>query len=173
MERTDRPFISERSPTYGRIRNKDWSDPRADAEAQTTGTFIRLVELERDMIAALLAVRNRLAQATDRSQLDEFLAEHADRLPVLERQIRELGGVPPDPGERPGDLPRDASDIAYLQTERDCLRAVADDHEALADSYRDALAYPYHDDESRRILEVFASEMEHDEPRLAALVTAA
>ena len=171
MPRDERPLISERSPTYGRMQHIDWSDPRLGADAQTTGTFMRLVELERDMIAALLAVRHRLAQATDRSPLDELLADHADRLPVLEQRIRELGGVPPDPGERPGDLPRDASDIAYLQSERDCLRALADDHEALAEDYREALAFPHHDEESRRILELYASEMEHHGARMAALVS--
>ncbi|HLU67521.1 MAG TPA: ferritin-like domain-containing protein [Kofleriaceae bacterium] len=170
MPRDSRPFISERSPTYRRAQSLDWSDPRLGADAQTTGTFIRLVELERDMIAALLAVRNRLGQATDRSQIDELLADHADRLPVLEQRIRELGGVPPDPGERPGDLPRDASDIAYLESERECLRALADDHERLAEQYRDALAFPHHDEESRRILELYANEMEHHEAHLAALV---
>src|SRR5690606_29255558 len=164
------PSFTDRPPTSRGARSLDWSAPRPAAAAQTTSTFIRLVELGRDMMAALLAVRNRLGQATDRSQIDELLADHADRLPVLEQRIRELGGVPPDPGERPGDLPRDASDIAYLESERECLRALADDHERLAEQYRDALAFPHHDEESRRILELYANEMEHHEAHLAALV---
>jgi hypothetical protein len=133
---------------------------------------MHLVEVERDMIAALLAVRNRLAQVTERSQLDELLADHADRLPVLERRIRELGAVPPDPGDRPGELPRDANDMELAKGERDCLRALADDHEALAEIYRDALVFPHHDPESRRVLEHYASEMEHHSQLLASLVTA-
>jgi hypothetical protein len=173
MQRNQPPLISDRSPTYVRAQ-RTWPDGFDETEGQTIGTLSRLVELERDMIAALLAVRHRLADGeraeVDRAQIDQLLVEHADRLPVLERQIRELGGLPPDPGERPGDLPRDAADIAYLSCERDALRALADDHEALADFYRAALAEPHHTAEARRILELYASEMEQHGARLAALL---
>ena len=110
----------------------------------TVETLNHLAELERDMIAALLVVRSRLPR-NDRGQLDQLLTDHADRLPVLESQIRELGGDPPDPGHRPGELPRDASDIAVVGDDRDAVRALADDHEALADAYREALALPHAD----------------------------
>jgi len=53
----NRPLISERSPTYQRAQ-KGAFDPIEETEAQTIGTLSHLVELERDMIAALLAVRN-------------------------------------------------------------------------------------------------------------------
>jgi hypothetical protein len=128
-----------------------------------------LVALERDMIAALLAARSRMARG-ERSNLDQMLAEHADRLPVLERQVRERGGMPPDPGQRPGELPHDASDIATVGDDREAVRALADDHEALAEAYRQALAAPDEDEEARRVLEVFASEMEQHSARLAALL---
>lgn len=139
---------------------------RADG---TVERLNHLVALERDMIAALLAARNRLPRS-DRSHLDQLLAEHAERLPVLERQVRERGGLPPDPGQRPGKLPRDASDIAMVADEREAVRALADDHEALAQAYREALAVPQDDDEARRVLEVYASEMELHSARLAALL---
>lgn len=138
---------------------------------ETVGTLNHLVALERDMIAALLAVRSRLPRS-DRSQLDQLLVDHADRLPVLERQVRELGGDPPDPGQRPGELPRDATDIAMVGDDRDAVRALADDHEALAEAYREALALPHEDEEARRVLELYASEMEQHGARLAALLPA-
>lgn len=165
----DRPLISERSPTYERAR-RGWSDPTAGNEAQTVGTLSHLVELERDMIAALLAVRNRLADHPDRGPLDDLLVDHADRLPLLEQQIRELGGVPPEPGERAGELPRDATDIGYISDERDAMRALAADHEALSQHYRDALNFPEHTENARRMLEIFASDMEQHSARLAALL---
>jgi hypothetical protein len=164
-----RPFISDRSPTYQRAQ-RGTIDPIEEAEAQTVGTLSHLVELERDMIAALLAVRNRMADNPGRGPLDDLLVDHADRLPLLEQQIRELGGVPPDPGERAGELPRDAGDIAYLGDDRDALRAVADDHEALAERYRAALGQPNHTEDARRLLEMFSSDMEQHSQRLAALL---
>jgi hypothetical protein len=138
------------------------------AEVGTIDTLNHLVALERDMIAALLAARSRLP-GVDRSHLDQLLSEHADRLPVLERQVRELGGLPLDPGQRPGELPRDASAIARVGDQREAVRALADDHEALAEAYREALAAP-HDGEARRVLELFASEMDLHAARLAALL---
>jgi hypothetical protein len=167
----DRPLISERSPTYQRAQAGAF-DPIEETEAQTVGTLSHLVELERDMIAALLAVRNRLGDRPDRGPLDDLLVDHADRLPLLEQQIRELGGVPPDPGDRPGELPRDAADIAHLTDERDALRALADDHEALSERYRQAVALPNHTENARRMLEIFASDMEQHSARLAALIAA-
>lgn len=165
----DRPLISERSPTYQRAQ-RGTIDPIEDSEAQTVGTLSHLVELERDMIAVLLAVRNRMAESAGRGPLDDLLVDHADRLPLLEQQIRELGGVPPGPGERAGELPRDAGDIAYLGDDRDALRALADDHEALADRYREALAVANHTENARRLLEMFASDMEQHSARIAALI---
>jgi hypothetical protein len=165
----NRPLISERSPTYQRAQ-RGWSDPVAGNEAQTVGTLSHLIELERDMIAALLAVRNRLANAPERGPLDELLVDHADRLPLLEQQIRELEGVPPLPGERAGELPRDAGDITYIQDTRDALRAVAENHEALSDHYRAALAFPDHTENARRLLEIFSSDMEQHSGRLAAML---
>ena len=138
-------------------------------EQETVETLNHLVALERDMIAALLAARNRLP-GMERSHLDLLLTEHADRLPVLERQVRELGGLPPDPGQRPGELPRDASDIARVGDLREAVRALADDHEALADAYREALAIPLDDEVARRTLEIYFSEMEQHGARLAALL---
>lgn len=167
----DRPLISERSPTYQRAQRGAF-DPIEDSEAQTVGTLSHLVELERDMIAALLAVRNRMGDRPDRGPLDDLLVDHADRLPLLEQQIRELGGVPPEPGERAGELPRDATDIAYLGDDRDALRALADDHEALSDRYREALGIPNHTENARRLLEIFSSDMEQHSARLAALLAA-
>ncbi len=143
-------------------------DAPGDAE-ETVGMFEHLLALERDMIAALLAVRNRLPRA-DRGQLDQLLTEHADRLPLLEQQVREMGGHPPEPGVRPGELPRDATDIAVVGDTRTAVRALADDHEALAEAYREALALPQEDEEARRLLELFASEMEQHSARLAALL---
>ena len=140
-------------------------------DEETVGTLNHLVELERDMIAALIAARS-LLRRTDRGQLDQLLTEHADRLPVLERQVRDLGGLPPDPGHRPGELPRDAHDIAMVGDDRDAVRALADDHEALADAYREALAIPTEDDDARRVLELYASEMEQHGARLASLLPA-
>lgn len=168
----DFPLISDRSPTYGRA-VQDWGDELASADGQTVGTFSRLIELERDLIAALLAARNRLEPRTEKSHLDELLAEHAARLPVLERHIRDLGGLPPDPGERAHMLPRDAADITVMTDERDVQRAVAADHEALAERYREALSYPHHHDEARRVLESYSGEMEHEATRLTALVAPA
>lgn len=165
----NRPLISERSPSYQRAQ-RGAIDPIEDSEAQTVGTLSHLVELERDMIAALLAVRNRVADSPGRGPLDDLLVDHADRLPLLEQQIRELGGVPPEPGERAGELPRDAGDIAYLGDDRDALRALADDHEALAERYRDALGLPNHTENARRLLEIFASDMEQHSARIAALL---
>ena len=164
-----RPLISERSPTYQRAQ-LGAIDPIEDSEAQTVGTLSHLVELERDMIAALLAVRNRVSDGPGRGPLDDLLVDHADRLPLLEQQIRELGGVPPDPGERAGELPRDATDIGYLGDDRDALRALADDHEALAERYREALGVANHTEEARRLLEMFSSDMEQHSQRLAALL---
>jgi hypothetical protein len=167
--------VSDRSPSYVRAQ-RIWPHGIDETVGQTIGTFSRLIELERDMIAALLAVRHQLGEVerggADRGQIDDLLVEHADRLPVLERQIRELGGLPPDPGDRPGDLPRDASDISYLQGGREALRALAEDHEALADFYRRALAEPHHTEEARRLLEQYASEMEKQATVLATLVAA-
>jgi hypothetical protein len=166
-----RPFISDRSPSYQRAQ-RGAIDPIEETGAQTVGTLSHLVELERDMIAALLAVRNRMADNPGRGPLDDLLVDHADRLPLLEQQIRELGGVPPDPGERAGELPRDAGDIAYLGNDRDALRALADDHEALAERYRAALVQPNHTENARRLLEMFSSDMEQHSSRLAALLAA-
>jgi hypothetical protein len=140
-------------------------------EPETVETLNHLVALERDMIAALLAARNRLPGG-ERSNLDLLLTEHADRLPVLERQVRERGGLPPDPGQRPGVLPRDASDIARVSDLREAVRALADDHNALAEAYRVALAIPSDDDDARRTLEIYFSEMEQHSARLAALLPA-
>ena len=166
----NRPLVSERSPTYQRAQ-RGTIDPIEESEAQTVGTLGHLVELQRDMIAAVLAVRNRMSDGS-RGPLDELLVEHADRLPLLEQQIRELGGVPPEPGGRAGELPRDAADIAYLADDRDALRALADDHEALAERYRESLALPNLTADGRRMLEMFASEMEQDSGRIAALLAA-
>jgi hypothetical protein len=142
-----------------------------DVEDTIVGTFVHLVALERDMVAALRALRDRLPRA-EQGQLDQLLTEHADRLPFLEQQVRELGGDLPAPGQRPGELPRDASDIAVLGDNSSATRALADDHEALADAYREALALPQEDEEVRRMLELFASEMEQHGARLAALLPA-
>lgn len=167
----NRPLISERSPSNQRSQ-RGAIDPVEETEAQTVGTLSHLVELERDMIAALLAVRNRLSDNPGRGPLDDLLVDHADRLPLLEQHIRELGGVPPDPGDRAGELPRDAGDIAYLGDDRDALRALADDHEALAERYRDALGQPNHTEDARRLLEMFSSDMEQHSARIAALLAA-
>lgn len=167
----NRPLVSERSPTYQRAQRGAF-DPIEETEGQTVGTLGHLVELERDMIAALLAVRNRLADSPGRGPLDELLVDHADRLPLLEQQIRELGGVPPEPGERAGELPRDAGDIAYVSEDREAMRALADDHEALADRYREALGLPNLTENARRLLEIFSSDMEQHSARLAALLAA-
>ena len=164
-----RPLISERSPTYQRAQRGAF-DPIEDSEAQTVGTLSHLVELERDMIAVLLAVRNRLSESPGRGPIDELLVDHADRLPLFEQQIRELGGVPPEPGDRAGELPRDAGDITYLSDDRDALRALADDHEALADHYREALAQPNITENARRALEMFAGDMEQHSARIAGLL---
>jgi hypothetical protein len=136
---------------------------------QMVGTFEHLLVLERDMIAALQALRDRLPR-DDRGQLDLLLTEHSDRLPLIEQQVRELGGQPPEPG--PGGLPRDATDIAAVGETVNAVRALADDHEALADAYREALAQPLEDEEARRLLEQFASEMEQHGAHLAALLPA-
>ncbi len=142
------------------------SAPQAE---QMVGTFEHLLVLERDMIAALQALRDRLPR-DDRGQLDLLLTEHSDRLPLIEQQVRELGGQPPEPG--PGELPRDATDIAVVGETVNAVRALADDHEALADAYREALAQPLEDQEARRLLEQFASEMEQHGAHLAALLPA-
>jgi hypothetical protein len=165
----DRPLISDRSPTL-ETATRRWHDPDDTGDAQTVGTLGRLIELERDMIAALLAARNRLEQPTVRTLLDELLADHAGRVPVLERQIRELGGLPPEPAARASDLPRDASAIAVLTDERDVLRAVTEDHDALAGHYRSALEFAGHAPEARRLLELHADEMSAHRTRLAAIV---
>ena len=146
-------------------------EPATEAAEETVAALVHLVALERDMIAALEAVRDRLPRA-DRGQLDLLLTEHADRLPVLEQQVRDLGGDPPEPGPRPSELPRDASDIAVAGDHGAAVRALADDHEALADAYREVLALPGEDDEARHMLELFASEMEQHAARLAALLPA-
>jgi hypothetical protein len=164
----NRPLISERSPTYQRAQEGAF-DPIEASEAQTVGSLGHLVELERDMIAALLAVRGRLNDSGGRGPLDELLVDHADRLPLFEQQIRELGGVPPEPGERAGELPRDAADIAYLGDDREAQRALAENHEALLARYREALAEPNLTENARRLVEMFASEMEQQSARLAAL----
>lgn len=135
----------------------------------TLETLNHLAELERDMIAALLVVRDRLPR-TERGSLDQLLTDHADRLPILEQAVRGLGGDPPDPGHRPGELPRDASDIAMVGDDRAAVRALADNHEALADAYREALAVPHEDEEARRMIEIYASETEQNGARLAALL---
>ena len=165
----ERPFVSSRSPTMARARDQ-WLDPADQEEAQAIGTLGRLVELERDMIAALLAVRNRLTERTDRAPFDELLADHSERLPAMEQEIRDLGGVPPDPGTRPGELPRDASDIAVLGRQRDALRALADDYEVLVDAYRDALSYASYPEETRRLIELYAGEEDQHGARIAALL---
>ncbi|HEY8146684.1 MAG TPA: hypothetical protein VIG06_28575, partial [Kofleriaceae bacterium] len=56
----NRPLVSERSPTYQRSQ-RGAIDPIEESEAQTVGTLGHLVELQRDMIAAVLAVRNRVS----------------------------------------------------------------------------------------------------------------
>jgi hypothetical protein len=146
-------------------------DSMQNTPAEKLGMLVHLVSLERDMVAALLALRNRMPRA-ERGQLDQMLAEHADRLPFLEEQVRSLGGEPPDPAERAGELPRDPSDIAMVGDTCEAVRALADDHEALADAYREALALPEEDEEARRMLMLFASEMEQHSARLAALLPA-
>ena len=163
----DRPLISDRTPTLENSRER-WRTPLDVDDAQTVGTLGRLVELERDMIAALLAARNRLELPHARSLLDEILADHAGRLPALERHIRELGGLPPDPGTRASDLPRDAADIAVLTDELEALRAVIADHDALVGHYQAAIAQVEHDAEGRRLLELDAAETERHRARLAA-----
>jgi DNA-binding ferritin-like protein len=142
----------------------------APAEEKTVGALNQLVALERDMIAALEAARGRLP-GEDRGQLDQLLADHAGRLPVLEDQVRELGGRPPDPGQQ-AELPHDAAHIATVGDDREAVRALADDHEALADAYREALALPGGDEDVRHTLEQFASEMEQHGAQLAALLPA-
>ena len=161
-----RPLISERTPTLENSHTR-WREPQDADDGQTVGSLSRLLELERDMIAALLAARNRLELPTARALLDEILTDHAGRLPTLERHIRDLGGVPPDPGTRASDLPRDAAEIAVLTEERDALRAVVDDHEALIGHYQSALAAVAHDAEARRLLELDAAETERHRARLA------
>jgi hypothetical protein len=106
--------------------------------------------------------------------LDVLCLFHKRQGHRAEQQVRDLGGVPPEPGRRPGELPRDASDIAVLGDNGAAVRvrALADDHEALADAYREALALPGDDDETRHMLELFASEMEQHGARLAALLPA-
>jgi hypothetical protein len=142
---------------------------QASPGAGTVDTLNHLVTLERDMIAALDAVRGRVGGA-DRAQLDLLLTEHTYRLPVLEQQVRELGGQPPDPAHHAAELPRDAHDIRVVGDDRGALSALVDDHEALADAYREALAVSHEDEDARRMLELFASEMEQDGARLAALL---
>lgn len=166
-----RPLISERSPSYQRSQ-RGAIDPIEETGAQTVGTLSHMLELERDMIASLLAVRSRLGDGPGRGPLDELLVDHADRLPLLEQQIRELGGAPPDPGERAGELPRDAGDIGYLSDDREALRALAENHESLLDRYRQTLSEPNLTDSGRRMVEMFASEMEQQSGRLAALIAA-
>jgi DNA-binding ferritin-like protein len=140
-----------------------------NAPAEKLGMFVHLVSLERDMVAALQALRSRMPRA-EHGQLDQLLSEHADRLPFLEEQVRALGGQPPDPAERPAELPRDPSDIAMVSDTCEAVRALADDHEALADAYREALSLPEEDEEARSRLMRFASEMEQHSARLAALL---
>lgn len=135
----------------------------------TVDTLNHLVVLERDMIAALMAVRGRLP-GDERSQLDLLLTEHTDRLPFLEQQVRDLGGEPPDPAEHAPELPRDANDIRVVGDARDALRALADDHESLVEAYREVLALPHADEAARRQLELFASELHRDGARIAALM---
>lgn len=166
-----RPLISERSPSYQRSQ-RGAIDPIEETGAQTVGSLSHLLELERDMIASLLAVRSRLGDGPGRGPLDELLVDHADRLPLLEQQIRELGGAPPDPGERAGELPRDAGDIGYLSDDREALRALAENHESLLDRYRQTLSEPNLTESGRRMVEMFASEMEQQSGRLAALIAA-
>jgi hypothetical protein len=167
----NRPLISERSPSYQRSQSGA-IDPIEETGAQTVGTLSHLLELERDMIASLLAVRGRLGDGPGRGPLDELLVDHADRLPLLEQQIRELGGAPPDPGERAGELPRDAGDIGYLPDDREAMRALAENHETLLDRYRQMLSEPNLTENGRRMVEMFASEMEQQSARLAALIAA-
>ena len=167
----NRPLISERSPTYQRAQ-RGAIDPIEETGAQTVGTLGHLLELERDMIASLLAVRSRLGDGGGRGPLDELLVDHADRLPSLEQQIRELGGVPPEPGERAGELPRDATGIGYLNDDREALRALAENHEELLGRYRQALSEPNVTENARRLLEMFAGEMEQQSARIAGLLAA-
>ena len=141
----------------------------ASQAGQMVGTFERLLVLEREMIAALRALRDRLPR-DDRGQLDLLLTEHSERLPLIEQQVRQMGGQPPEPG--PGELPRDATDIAAVDDTVTAVRAVADDHEVLADAYREALAMPLEDEQARHLLEQFASEMEQHGAHLAALLPA-
>jgi hypothetical protein len=167
----NRPLISERSPSYQRSQ-RGAIDPVEETGAQTVGTLSHLVQIERDMIASLLAVKSRLGEGPGRGPLDELLVDHADRLPLLEQQIRELGGAPPDPGDRAGELPRDAGDIGYLSDDREALRALAENHESLLARYREMLTEPNLTEDGRRLLEMFAGEMEQQSGRLAALIAA-
>jgi hypothetical protein len=142
----------------------------APAAEQMVGTFEHLLVLERDMIAAIEALRDRLPR-DDRGQLDLLLTAHSDRLPQIEQRVREMGGQPPEPGLRgPTEVPHDATDIATVGDTVNAVRALADDHEALADAYREALTLPMEDEQARRLLEQFASEMEQHGARLAALL---
>ena len=136
----------------------------------------RVIALERDMIAALLAARNRRPRR-GAAAIDELLLEHAERLPILEGRVRALGGQPLDPGRRPGDLPRDACWIATVSDDRQALCSLIEDHDALGDAYLQTLAAAAiaaavggsAKSEAYRVLELYTAEMEHQGARLAAL----
>ena len=128
------------------------------------------------MIAALLAARNRRPRAGS-ARIDELLVEHAERLPVLEGRVRALGGEPLDPGRRPGALPRDACWIATVSDDREALRALIEDHDALGEAYLQTLAAAAiasavgeaGQREAYRMLELYTAEMEHQGARLASV----
>lgn len=128
------------------------------------------------MIAALLAARNRRSGAST-PRIDELLVEHAERLPVLERRVRALGGLPLAPGRRPGALPRDACWLATVSDDRDAVCALSEDHEALGEAYLQTLAAAAiaaaiggsAEREAYRMLEMYTAEMEHQAASLIAL----
>lgn len=153
--------------------------PHAAAFARTSPSEIvtglnRMIALERDMIAALLAARNRRPRR-GAAAIDELLVEHAERLPILERRVRALGGHALEPGHRPGELPRDACAIATVSDDREALCALIEDHDALGEAYRLAAARiagaagQPGEREAYRMLELYTAEMEHQGARLAAL----
>jgi hypothetical protein len=135
-----------------------------------------MIALERDMIAALLAARNRRPRS-GAAAIDELLVDHAERLPVLERAVRAVGGQPLEPGRRPGELPRDACWLATVSDDREALCALIEDHDALGEAYLQTLAAAAiaaavgeaGEREAYRMLELYMAEMEHQGARLVAL----
>ena len=176
-------LLGQPSPTAGtsfarqrRVNNPHLASIEHHSPSEIVAALNRVIALERDMIAALLAARNRRPRA-GAARIDELLVEHAERLPVLERRVRELGGQPIEPGRRPGELPRDACWIATVSDDRDVVGALVEDHEALGEAYLQTLAAAAiaaavgagAEREAYRMLELYTAEMEHQAASLTVL----